>query len=537
LYPLCAAIILLALFFSFGNPFAGKVTLPVTKQEDAKSAAPAEAPKRIPVTFDVQPDAKGLEVASGGVPVPANPEGNYAFAAGHYALTFKKDGFTPVAKDVDISATANKFDVKFEPVVKYNDVTLQIAPPNAELKVDGVKQDLANGSFTQKVAEGQPLQIEVTLDKYEPISRTISSDELKTLANKVAVNLKQIAPPVVVPTPPPVPAPETTKAAKVTLPASLFPKPGAPKDPQTRLPVRALAKKFADEEQLEFALVTPGTYKYGAPVEGRRPNELSEQTLEVYRPYYVAIHETTNAQYKKFADAVGEDTAGTRWEKSSHKWAPPQKLDPVNNQLPVANVTPEEAVAFCKWVGGQLPSEKQWECAVRGVDDNGFPRPWGKSEPTRDRCRIFYGEHLERGEGGPLPVDRMSDGANQLGMTHALGNVAEWCFDSEKDRGFILRGCSIATANINDVRVTWRAPGDSRGEESSGFRALVEVHGPAFPDPAKTTSTKPPAPTGVPAPPVPQEGSLPSFTWEQVVNALTSPSTGSDAAVSKPPAK
>ena len=280
-------------------------------------------------------------------------------------------------KTSDISATANKFDVKFEPVVKYNDVTLQITPPNAELKVGGVKQDLANGSFTQKLAEGQPLQIEVTLDKYEPISRTISSDELKTLANKVAVNLKQITPPVV-PTPPPAPAPETTKTAKVTLPASLFPKPGAPKDPQVRLPVRALAKKFADEEQLEFALVTPGTYKYGAPVEGRRPGELSEQTLEVYRPYYIAIHETTNAQYKKFADAVGEDNAGTRWEKASRKWAPPQKLDPVNNQLPVTNVTPEEAVAFCKWVGGAASERKTMGVRRAWGGRHGLPSPVGK---------------------------------------------------------------------------------------------------------------------------------------------------------------
>ncbi len=482
----------------------------------------------IPVTFDVQPDAKGLEVVSGDIRVPANADGKYAFAAGHYALTFKKDGFTPVAKDVDISASANKFDVKFEPAVKYNDVTLQINPPNAELKIGGVKQDLTNGSFTQKIAVGQPLQIEVTLDKYEPVSRTISSDELKTLANKVAVDLKQITPPVV-PTPPPVPAPETPKPTKLALPTALIPKPGAVQDPHVHLPVRALAKKFSNEEQLEFALVIPGTYKYGAPTEGRRPGELSEQSLEVYHPYYIAIHETTNAQYKKFADAVGEDKAGTRWEKSSRKWAAPQKLDPVNNQLPVTNVTPKEAQAFCEWVGVKLPNEKEWECAVRGVNDTGFPYPWGKGEPTRDRCRIFYGDHLERGEGGPLPVDRMSDGANSLGMTHALGNVAEWCFDSEQGHGFILRGCSIATANIKDIRVTWRARGDSKGEESTGFRAFVSVRGPAIPDPAKTTSAKVPERKVAPAPPVPEGGSLPSFSWEQIVNALTSPSTGSDA--------
>ena len=52
LYPLCALIILLALFFSFGNPFASKVAPPVAKQETAPQ--PPAVPQTIPVTFKVQ---------------------------------------------------------------------------------------------------------------------------------------------------------------------------------------------------------------------------------------------------------------------------------------------------------------------------------------------------------------------------------------------------------------------------------------------------------------------------------------------------
>jgi hypothetical protein len=68
---------------------------------------------------------------------------------------------------------------------------------------------------------------------------------------------------------------------------------------------------------------------------------------------------------------------------------------------------------------------------------------------------------------------------------HAIGNAAEWCHDSEQPGGFILRGCSIATANVDDVRVTWRGRGDARGEEFTGFRVIV----PVSLEPIKTTTT------------------------------------------------
>ena len=71
---------------------------------------------------------------------------------------------------------------------------------------------------------------------------------------------------------------------------------------------------------------------------------------------------------------------------------------------------------------------------------------------------------------------------------HAIGNAAEWCQDSDKRGSFILRGCSIATANINDVRVTWRAKGDVNGEESTGFRVVIPIA--AVTTPAPTTASR-----------------------------------------------
>ena len=87
LYPLCAVILFGALWFSFGNPFGGQFAAAV-----------------IPVTFDVQPDAKGLEVLSGKesragqrrtASMPSQP--------GHHALTFRKEGFHPAHARIDVT--------------------------------------------------------------------------------------------------------------------------------------------------------------------------------------------------------------------------------------------------------------------------------------------------------------------------------------------------------------------------------------------------------------------------------------------------
>jgi formylglycine-generating enzyme required for sulfatase activity len=260
---------------------------------------------------------------------------------------------------------------------------------------------------------------------------------------------------------------------KPKLSQALVAKPGAAIDEETQLPVRVLAAKFTTDEPLELALVKPGTYNFGAPIKERRSGEISQRAVRIERPFYIAIHETTNAQYQRFYEAQGPAQAGDRWQRAAGKWAAPLQLDPLKNSLPVTNVSPQQAQAFCAWVGGRLSTEIEWESAVRGPQDRGDPYPWGSAPPTRERCRIFYGDDLGAGLGGPLPVDELLAGASPLGLMHALGNAAEWCQNSEQPGDFILRGCSIGTANIHDIRVTWRAAGNPRGDEDTGFRVLI----------------------------------------------------------------
>ena len=444
LYPLCAVILLGALWYSFFRKTGGAVD-PITGN--------------VAVTFDVQPDSNGLEIIEAEKPVAPNADGTFPLAPGHHAVTFRKDGFKPVTKEFDVSADAHQFALKLEPAPpapKTVDVVISVSPADSQLKVNGTPQTLVEGAYTHKLPEGQKLELAASHDGYASASQSFSADDVAKLGNKVSIELEAEKPPRV-------------RCRRRSSPSRV-----RRSITDLNLPVRALSATFGDAEPLEFALVKPGTYKFGAPTDGRRPNELADRTVKIEQPFYIAINEVTNAQYQKFFDAEGESRAGTDWQKSASKWAELAKVDSTKNHLPVTKVSPEQAQAFCVWVGGRLPTEIEWESAVRGPQDRGFPFPWGGDAVTRERSQIFHGDPIGKGF-GPVPVEKLTAGANGLGLVNALGNAAEICQDSEKPGAYILRGCSFQTANMDDIRVTWRGRLNARGDEDAGIRVVIPL--------------------------------------------------------------
>lgn len=132
----------------------------------------------------------------------------------------------------------------------------------------------------------------------------------------------------------------------------------------------------------------------------------------------------------------------------------------IQDEWPMVNVTWDEAQAFCRWRGGRLPTEAEWERAARG-DEPSAIWPWGDREQPKDfnhgQPRTFAMREIERvkqttpmqffgdpdesdGNAHLAPMGSYVWGESPFGTRDQAGNVAEWTADAfietDKVRGY-----------------------------------------------------------------------------------------------------
>jgi formylglycine-generating enzyme required for sulfatase activity len=131
---------------------------------------------------------------------------------------------------------------------------------------------------------------------------------------------------------------------------------------------------------------------------------------------------------------------------------------------PVVGVTWAQADGYCRWVGGRLPTELEWEKAARG--DDARTHPWGDAPPTCERAS-FADCGGEVAAVGATPA-----GASPFGVLDLAGNVREWVADAGP-AGHPTRGIRGGASHDDaaDLRITRRAFGDVAVTDGGlGFR-------------------------------------------------------------------
>jgi len=177
--------------------------------------------------------------------------------------------------------------------------------------------------------------------------------------------------------------------------------------------------------------------------------------------FEIARTETTVAQFRRHVQATGLQTRAERagggevyeagWvRKPGWTWRRPFGALAADDE-PAVHLTFDEARAFCRWAGGQLPTDAQWVSAAYTEQRptppipfrRGLTYPWptgdrpagaqclGDCGPEATARAVPHGAGLWRGD-GHAPAGRTPAGVNGL---HDMGaNVWEWV-DEPQDAG------------------------------------------------------------------------------------------------------
>lgn len=106
------------------------------------------------------------------------------------------------------------------------------------------------------------------------------------------------------------------------------------------------------------------------------------------------------------------------------------------DEQPVSGVRHDEASRYCAWVGGQLPTEAQWERAARNGSRRDFP--WGEDYNGRVANHGSGMAEPDPGDGYDFaaPVTAFPDGKSAYGLLNMAGNVWELVADRYAPRAY-----------------------------------------------------------------------------------------------------
>lgn len=180
------------------------------------------------------------------------------------------------------------------------------------------------------------------------------------------------------------------------------------------------------ETPTEWALVPAGDFEMGVDGDSLPSDEQPKHRVSL-DAFSIGKYEVTNRQYLTFIKATGHRLPENCCDPKENIWRGDTLLDGVAD-LPIINVSWDDAVAYCKWIGGRLPTEAEWEKAARGTDSRTYP--WGNEPVSGNRAN--YSLDPVPFFTGPSTLARVNQydfGRSPYGAYEMAGNVWEWVQD------------------------------------------------------------------------------------------------------------
>ncbi len=209
-----------------------------------------------------------------------------------------------------------------------------------------------------------------------------------------------------------------------------------------------------DSKGYKWTLVPAGPFWMGcnAAVDSDCSGNEKPQHLVDMSAYWLGVYEVTVANYKACVDGSGSGCATPQANVNYATWGVPAK-----EQYPVNYVNWMQSQSYCKWLGGDLPTEAQWEKAAKGGCEVYAGKdckmaepeyPWGNTAPGCGLQAVFTDV---TGNGcGTDSTYAVGTGAAQgqspYGAFDMAGNVLEWTLDW-RDEDFY----STAVATLKDA--------------------------------------------------------------------------------------
>lgn len=129
--------------------------------------------------------------------------------------------------------------------------------------------------------------------------------------------------------------------------------------------------------------------------------------------FWIYSTKVTNRQYA-LCEELGKCTGPNPEDNLNYQ-------DNARANDPIVGVTYDQAVAYCSFVQGRLPTEAEWEKAARNPD--GGPYPWGDAAPSCDLA------NFKNCVGSLTNVINFEGAASFYGVLDMAGNSFEWVAD------------------------------------------------------------------------------------------------------------